>query len=155
MASLFYLKNLDIILLVSLLLIVVILSLTYYFSINDLKREINKKDKIQIKEPIQVTWNNNLQKAVISIELGSNSILTLLLNKEELSTLSHDIANLNTLLNNKLKADSVDILKGKKGDMKKLKDSDNITINAKYYKKLRSEYNSLKKENMILKKRFK
>ena len=155
MSSLFYLKNLDVILLGALLLIVVILSLTYWFTINDLKREINKKDKIQIKEPIEVTWNKNLQKVILSIELDSKSVLTLLVNKEELSTLSHDIDDLKDLLNNNLKADSVDILKGKKGDIKELSDNDNITINAKYYKKLRNEYNSLKKENMVLKKRFK
>lgn len=155
MSSLFYLKNLDVILLGALLLIVVILSLTYWFTINDLKREINKKDKIQIKEPIEVTWNKNLQKAILSIELDSKTVLTLLVSKEELSTLSHDIDDLKALLNNNLKADSVDILKGKKGDIKELSDSDNITINAKYYKKLRNEYNNLKKENMVLKKRFK
>ena len=152
MTGIIKLNNIDVILLCGLLLLVVLLSMNYWLTINDLKKEINKKDKIMIKAPIEVTWNKELDKAILSIELDTKNILTLLLNKTELSTLTHDLNNLNDFLDGKMEADSLDAVKGKKGKLKKLKDTDTITISAKLYKELTQGYNALKKENTVLKK---
>ncbi len=122
-------------------IIIVILAVSHYFSYRELSRAIIRRDTIQINAPVKLSWDSNIKKGVLSIELSTSEILTMLISKEDLKSLNEDA---NSILNNNKKHDSLDILKGIPGQKRTLKNSDTITISAKLYKQLIEENKKLK-----------
>ncbi|MCR1904185.1 hypothetical protein [Lactobacillus taiwanensis] len=122
-------------------IIIVILAVSHYFSYKELSRAISRRDSIQINAPVKLSWDSNIKKGVLSIELSTSEILTMLISKEDLKSLNEDA---NSILNNNKKHDSLDILKGIPGQKRTLKNSDTITISAKLYKQLIEENKKLK-----------
>lgn len=111
-----------------------------------------------ITVPIKISWDKQMQQALISINLQDNQILTMSLSKENLITLSKDISDIISRINGDSKISNVDVLKAIPNELTPPNNDEKIIITGKLYKLLYKAYRKnqkLNKENIWLNEQIK
>lgn len=111
-----------------------------------------------ITVPIKISWDKQLQQALISINLQDNQILTMSLSKENLTTLSKDISDIISTVNGNSKISNADVLKAIPNELTPPSNDEKIVITGKLYKLLYTAYRKnqkLNKENRWLNEQIK
>lgn len=111
-----------------------------------------------ITVPIKISWDKQMQQALISINLQENQILTMSLSKENLITLSKDINDIIAWINGDSKISNADVLKAIPNELTPPSNDEKIVITGQLYKLLSTAYrqnHKLTKENRLLNEQIK